>query len=1558
MPGSDRRRCAGIGAGRWVGDHRGLGVALGVAVAVWAPWARPADGQICFGQRSVTDDLEGAIRVASGDLDGDGDLDVLAASGMGNRISWYENLGINTAEFEERPIDESVAFPVAAVLADLDGDDDLDAVTCEFSADRLVWYENLGGTPPTFARRDIPAQDIEPLDVAVGDFNGDGAPDLAAAFFAGDRFSWFESDGGSPPTFTERVISDGVMNGPTAVAAGDLDGDGDDDLVGGVGLEHRIMWFENEPGALGQPPSFAPREITNDARLPVRVIIEDLDTDGDEDVLAANAEFGRVEWYESDGAGDPGFTGRLIFEGAQNVRGLAVADLNGDLAPDVVSASPDDDSVRWYASDGAQPPSFGVSAISVSLLGASSVAEGDFDGDGREDVVVSAFAEGAVAWFENGVEATNQTSGQSFALLDEAIAAAIPGDDILADPGQFSCGCTKDLDYLGKAITIASAGDLRRDAGATTTLAPGSTLEALGGETVIDGVALLPDGARIAASGGSLRVVGELEIPAGADGFLDGSEVSLLGLVRLAPGARLLAPTLFISAQALLAYRPIDESAVGAYAAHAADLDDDGDLDVVAALQGPGEVALYERLPGAPGDPPAFARRAIASGIVGLTAVTVADLDGDGDDDVIASAINSPTPVVWLQNAGGLAFVRRDVPVSVGSVRWTHAHDLDRDGDEDLAIADWFGDTLAWLENDGPGPLGGIAFVERIVLSPTVGTGEVDGPRSVHAGDVNGDGRPDLLTASFSDSRVAWYENTGGDPPVFEQRTITTSALGAHSVVATDVDDDGDLDALVAAFTGDRVSWFDNQGGASPSFVERTIGPDVRGASRAIAHDMDADGDLDVVTGSVGDGTVRWFENDDGSPPAFAERIVDRDVVEPWTVFAADIDGDGDADILSASSGDDTVAWYESRFATSIELAEAGSSIDVAGDATIDNRAVLRVGADAELRAGGTVGVRRGSGLAGAGVVRAGELASAGVIRPDAAQALTVEGAYRQSFDDGPAGEARGELRVVLDNVAPASRLDVVGPATLAGSLVAAATPGFAPGPDDTFTVLNADSLGGTRFGVALLPNAGAQQFLSVEYEDDPSGRAGARVFLQVNRLSEDVALDPQAAADPGASGAPRGATLADLDVDGDLDLILALPSAVGPTTEPGSVVVLFNEDDGDPGNGWEGFGGTLQIFEGVGVEPTSVAVGLLDGDDTPDLAVTNAGDDTVSIILVQNLLANDFLTYEDEGAEGLLVPVGGAPADLIIEDLDGDGLEDLATANFGGDSVSILTNAGQGVGPSWELVDPDEIELPGEDECPLSIRPGETSAGIVFMVTANAGNDTIGLILINPDGTATALPNIPTDRGPTEVVVADFDGDGSDDAATVNGLSSSVSVSLNETTPGGPLTLGPTTSLPIGSADDPPRSIDAGDLDDDGDADLAILVGDSVRVLRNDLTGGQLVFAPAAVQPAGDRPLLVRTGDLDGDGREDVVAVSESLPGASRGGAGGGSVRPLLAVEPCAGDVNGDGVTNVFDFAELAARFGDGPGMTRAQGDLNGDGFVDVEDYMTLAEDFGCGTE
>ncbi len=67
------------------------------------------------------------------------------------------------------------------------------------------------------------------------------------------------------------------------------------------------------------------------------------------------------------------------------------------------------------------------------------------------------------------------------------------------------------------------------------------------------------------------------------------------------------------------------------------------------------------------------------------------------------------------------------------------------------------------------------------------------------------------------------------------------------------------------------------------------------------------------------------------------------------------------------------------------------------------------------------------------------------------------------------------------------------------------------------------------------------------------------------------------------------------------------------------------------------------------------------------------------------------------------------------------------------------------------------------------------------------------------------------------------------------------------------------------------------------------------------------------------------------------------------------GEIIATRAVPVCVADLNGDGATDVFDFAELANNFGAGPGATLAQGDITGDGFVDVFDFAELANDFGC---
>ncbi len=92
--------------------------------------------------------------------------------------------------------------------------------------------------------------------------------------------------------------------------------------------------------------------------------------------------------------------------------------------------------------------------------------------------------------------------------------------------------------------------------------------------------------------------------------------------------------------------------------------------------------------------------------------------------------------------------------------------------------------------------------------------------------------------------------------------------------------------------------------------------------------------------------------------------------------------------------------------------------------------------------------------------------------------------------------------------------------------------------------------------------------------------------------------------------------------------------------------------------------------------------------------------------------------------------------------------------------------------------------------------------------------------------------------------------------------------------------------------------------------------------------------------------------GDVNGDG------ISDLLVGAPTDfGAGDGYARVFASVvtPACVGDVNEDGFVDVFDFSDLAANFGAGPGATREQGDLTGDGFVDVFDFSELAANFGC---
>ncbi|MFH1733859.1 MAG: VCBS repeat-containing protein, partial [bacterium] len=227
--------------------------------------------------------------------------------------------------------------------------------------------------------------------------------------------------------------------------------------------------------------------------------------------------------------------------------------------------------------------------------------------------------------------------------------------------------------------------------------------------------------------------------------------------------------------------------------------------------------------------------------------------------------------------------------------------DLDGDGDHDLLSASSGDDKIAWYENiDGLGTFG-----PQQVITTSAGDAQ-----SVYSADLDGDGDHDVLSASMYDDKIAWYENLDGQGTFGPQQVITTSANGAKSVFSADLDGDGDNDVLSASSGDDKIAWYENTDGLG------TFGPQliIMSATDAVAVfsvDLDGDGDNDVLSASDWDDRIAWYENIDGQGRFGTQQIITTNTNGARSVFSTDLDGDGDNDVLSASSIDNKIAWFK-----------------------------------------------------------------------------------------------------------------------------------------------------------------------------------------------------------------------------------------------------------------------------------------------------------------------------------------------------------------------------------------------------------------------------------------------------------------------------------------------------------------------------------------------------------------------------------------------------------------------------------------------------------------------
>lgn len=381
------------------------------------------------------------------------------------------------------------------------------------------------------------------------------------------------------------------------------------------------------------------------------------------------------------------------------------------------------------------------------------------------------------------------------------------------------------------------------------------------------------------------------------------------------------------------AQQVISTSAARAFAVYAADLDGDGDNDVLSASDLDDKIAWYENSDGAGSF---SSQRIISSNANAARDVIAADLDGDGDMDVL-SASAGDSKIAWYQNTDGSGSFSNELIInqSAAFAQDVYVADMDSDGDLDVLSASTNDSKIAWYENeDGLGSFG----PEQVVATTAFGAS------SVFAANLDGDNDLDILSASLLDNKIAWYESFIGKGRVrfslLNPVTDPGEAVGAHAVISADIDGDGDPDVLSASFNDSKIAWYENIDGELGG--QRVISSQASGARDVFAADIDGDGDLDVLSASGFDNAIKWYENFDGRGSFDVLQIITTNAENAYAVYAVDLDGDGDLDVLSASFDDDTIAWYENTdgrgsFGPLIPISKATKgAIDVAaGD--LDN---------------------------------------------------------------------------------------------------------------------------------------------------------------------------------------------------------------------------------------------------------------------------------------------------------------------------------------------------------------------------------------------------------------------------------------------------------------------------------------------------------------------------------------------------------------------------------------------------------------------------------------------
>ncbi|CAF4960860.1 unnamed protein product, partial [Rotaria sp. Silwood1] len=407
----------------------------------------------------------GPYSVAMGDFNGDGKKDIATANYDGASTSIFLNTttpGSATPTFSAKTDFTAGTNPASVAIRDLNGDGVPDLAVANYGSNSVSVFFNTttpNASTPTFSANTDFATESGPYAVALGDFNCDGRPDMAATNYTTNKISVYfniTTPGASAPAFSS-ASNYTVGTAPSSVTFCDLNGDGKPDMSAGNETTNNVSVFMNTMTLGVTPVSFSGRSDYTAGTAPRYISTGDFNGDGKPDLVDANSTSNSVSIFlntTTPGASSPSFSPKTDFTTGTTPQSVVIGDFNGDGKPDLVTANNGALSVSVLlntTTPGASTPTFSAKTDFTTGSLPRGVSIGDFNGDGKPDLAVANNTATSVSVFLNTT--TTGASTPTFSAKTDFTAGTNP---VSASIGDFNGDGKLDLAVVNNGSTSVS----------------------------------------------------------------------------------------------------------------------------------------------------------------------------------------------------------------------------------------------------------------------------------------------------------------------------------------------------------------------------------------------------------------------------------------------------------------------------------------------------------------------------------------------------------------------------------------------------------------------------------------------------------------------------------------------------------------------------------------------------------------------------------------------------------------------------------------------------------------------------------------------------------------------------------------------------------------------------------------------------------------------------------------------------------------------------------------------------------------------------------------------